>query len=143
MTAEPQTFANHKRIDPWFHYAGLGLGLVVFVLAGVHVCRGLGGINQLLISVLLLVILMRVRTYGLRVQDRVIRLEETLRMQVILPEALRSRIQELRTGQLVALRFASDGELAARMEETLKEGLTATAIKQRIQTWRPDNNLRV
>jgi len=86
---------------------------------------------------------MRVRTYGLRVQDRVIRLEETLRMQVILPEALRSRIQELRTGQLVALRFASDGELAARMEETLKEGLTATAIKQRIQTWRPDNNLRV
>ena len=53
-------------------------------------------------------------------------------------EALRARIPELRPGQFVALRFASDPELAARVEEALDGRLNGAEIKKRIQTWRPD-----
>jgi len=137
MSTAAQTYANHKRIDPW-HFTCLGLGLLATILAVVHLCRHGGGVGQLLLALALLLLVVRVRAYSLRVQDRVIRLEETLRMQALLPEDLRGRIGELRPGQFVALRFAADGELAARVAEALQEGLNGPAIKQRIQAWRPD-----
>jgi hypothetical protein len=56
----------------------------------------------------------------------------------VLPEALRQRIPQLKPGQMVALRFAADAELAARVEEALTEDLGGEAIKKRIQVWRPD-----
>jgi hypothetical protein len=138
MTTSIQSFANHKRIDPWYHYGVFGLALLASIIAVVQLCRGAGSAWQLAVSALLLVLVVKVRSYALRVQDRIIRLEETLRMQALLDEPLRARIAELRPGQFVALRFAADGELAARMEEALRENLTGPVIKQRIQTWRPD-----
>ena len=138
MSAEPQTYANHHRYDPWYHYVGFALVLLSLGLSLVHLVRTHGGLWQVIISLALLVAFLRLRIYALRVQDRLIRLEETLRMQAILPEPLRGRIHELRTGQIVALRFAADGELAARVAEALTENLGSGAIKQRIQTWRPD-----
>jgi hypothetical protein len=73
------------------------------------------------------------------VQDRVIRLEEQLRMQRLLPDGLKSRIGEFTTPQLVALRFASDAELPALARRVLDEKLTRKRdIKALIQTWRPD-----
>jgi len=138
MATEPQTYANHKRIDPWYHYVGSALALLILVMALVHPFRGHGGAWQVIASVLLLILFLKVRSYALRVQDRVIRLEETLRMQSLLDEGLRARIGELRPGQFVALRFASDGELPARVQEALDEHLGGAEIKKRIQTWRPD-----
>jgi len=138
MAAEPQTYANHKRIDPWYHYVGFGLALLILVMALFHPFRGHGGAWQIIASLFLLVLFLRVRIYALRVQDRVIRLEETLRMKELLDEGLRARISELRPGQFVALRFASDGELPARVREALDEHLGGGEIKKRIQTWRPD-----
>jgi hypothetical protein len=137
MTAEPQTYANHKRIDPWFHQAGLGLLLLALILAVRQLFLGRGA-GQLVLALLLAVVLMLTRGYALRVQDRLIRLEETLRMQRLLPPELCLRIAELTPGQFVALRFASDPELAERMAEALQEHLRADAIKRRIQVWRPD-----
>ncbi len=84
----------------------------------------------------------KIRLNALRVQDRVIRLEERLRLASLLPEPLRSRIPELTVGQLVGLRFASDGEVAKLVERALSEKLSREDIKKAIQTWRPDN-LRV
>ena len=138
MTPESQTYANHRRIDPWYHYVGFALVLLALGLALAHLVRLRTGLWQVTISLGLLVLFLRTRIYALRVQDRLIRLEETLRLQALLPEPLRGRIPELRPGQLVALRFAADGEVAARTAEALTENLKGDAIKRRIQVWRPD-----
>jgi hypothetical protein len=138
MSDEVQSYAHHKRVDPWYHYVGFGLALILLIMALVHPFRGHGGGWQILASVFLLILFLRVRIYALRVQDRVIRLEETLRMQALLGEDLRGRIGQLKPGQFVALRFASDGELAARVIEALDENLPGAEIKKRIQVWRAD-----
>ena len=135
---ETQTYANHKRFDPWFHFLAFGLLAVAFVLSLVHLWHGRTALWQVLVSVALLVLWARIRIYALRVQDRIIRLEETLRMNALLPEPLRLRIQELQPGQFTALRFASDAELSTRVQEALDGKLGNDAIKRRIQSWRAD-----
>jgi cell division protein FtsL len=79
------------------------------------------------------------RLMALTVQDRVIRLEMRLRMQRALPPELNSRMEDLTRQQLVALRFASDAELADLVREVLAGKLqTQKAIKQRVRQWAPD-----
>ncbi|MGA2082226.1 MAG: DUF6526 family protein [Holophaga sp.] len=138
MTVAPQTYANHKRVDPWYHYVGFTLGVVALVAALVRLVLGHRGVWYLVVTALLLIVFIKMRSYALRVQDRIIRLEETLRLREILPPALQSYIQQLAPGQFIALRFASDEELPARVAEALKENLSPDQIKRRIQTWRPD-----
>ncbi|MGH9663814.1 MAG: DUF6526 family protein, partial [Bryobacteraceae bacterium] len=80
----------------------------------------------------------KIRLYALRAQDRIIRLEERLRLAKLLPEALRDRAGELTESQLVALRFASDEEVAALVEQTLANQWKNAEIKKAIRMWRPD-----
>ena len=91
-----------------------------------------------ILSVATLLAFLKIRTYSLKVQDRVIRLEETLRMQRVLPEPLQARIGELTESQFVALRFAPDAELPGLVEETLTHDLGNKEIKSKIVNWRPD-----
>jgi hypothetical protein len=142
--SRPQDFSNHARLDPPYHFftsaallVNLIIGVIVLVMS-FHT-QLLMGIWIVILSVTLFVIAYRLRTYPLKVQDRIIRLEERLRMDALLPEPLRKRIPELTEDQLVALRFASDEELPSLVELTLEKQLTRKQIKERIQNWRPDH----
>lgn len=143
----PQTFANHTRFDPLFHFFLLpvfGLALLVALFHFfAHITEGdfhdhFHAFLLILLAAALLVAIFKIRLYSLKVQDRVIRLEEQLRLTMLLPDQLRTRIPELTEGQLVALRFASDQELPKLVERALNEKLSRNDIKKSIQTWRPD-----
>ena len=80
------------------------------------------------------------RTFALKVQDRVIRLEMRRRLRELLPAAVHPRIVELTAGQMVALRFASDAELPALVEAVLRDRITdRKAIKLMIRNWTADD----
>jgi len=147
MAEKPQTFANHTRFDPFFHFFLLpvfGLGLILTLVHFFYHLRESDlrdNIHSFLLIVLafaFVVLALKTRLYALRVQDRVIRLEERLRLMQVLPEPLRARIPQLTEGQLIGLRFASDAELPKLVERALNEKLSRTDIKKSIQNWRPD-----
>ena len=141
--AEPesvQTRDNHTRVDPIYHYVLLLLLLTTLTLSIAVAFRRHDLLSYALLAAAfaLLITAAKARSYALRVQDRVIRLEERLRLMTILPSLLHHRIAELTPAQLIALRFASDAELMALTARTMDEHLSSTEI----QTWRPDH-LRV
>jgi hypothetical protein len=135
-----QNYANHGRIDPPFHYFLLPVAAISIIAAIVNLVRfpGFGSAWLVVVSVAVLVALFKMRLYSLKVQDRVIRLEERFRLQQILTEPLRSRVPELTTGQLVALRFASDAELPSLVTRALGEKLSKDDLKKAVTVWRPD-----
>ena len=135
-----QTYATHRRLDPLYHFvlAFLYVAFLLMAIRGVWKEANAGSISTLFLGLGLVVHWFKTRAYALQVQDRVIRLEERLRMAAILPEELGSRIQELSPAQCVGLRFAADAELADLVRQTLAENLGGEAIKKRIKDWRPD-----
>jgi Family of unknown function (DUF6526) len=147
--SKPQTFANHTRWDPLFHFFVIpvfGLGLLLsLVHFFAHITEGrpfdrdhIHAVLLILLAAAFLILVFKVRVYALKVQDRVIRLEEQLRLMRLLPEPWRSRIPELTEGQLCALRFAPDADVPKLVERALNEKLSRADIKKAIQTWRPD-----
>src|SRR5262245_29088103 len=119
--SEQQNFANHGKIVPAFHFFLLPVLFVNLVSSAVFLystARHEWGavplyhaILSLILAIALIVLALLARIFALGVQDRVIRLEERLRYQQLLPDDLKSRINEFTIHQLVALRFASDAEL--------------------------------
>jgi heme/copper-type cytochrome/quinol oxidase subunit 4 len=144
---KPQSFANHTRWDPPFHFFVLPVFALLVVLTLIHFFAHLhegdfrDNFHAVLLIVLALAVLtlmFKVRLYSLKVQDRVIRLEERLRLTQLLNEPLRSRIPELTEDQLCGLRFASDAEVTKLAERAMNEKLSRKEIKKAIQNWRPD-----
>jgi hypothetical protein len=138
--SEPQTFANHRRFEPLQHFILTPILLITWLTTLWHLYKypSLHSLWVMVLGLALLLMALQTRAYALKVQDRVIRLEETLRMQHLLPSDLQARIGELSPKQFVALRFADDSELAERVREALEQHLDGEAIKKRIKTWRPD-----
>jgi hypothetical protein len=143
----PQTYANHTRFDPPFHFFLLPVFALGLVMSLIHFFYHLRESDMrdnfhsfllIVVAVAMLTLVLRVRLYSLKLQDRIIRLEERLRLTQLLSEPLRSRIPELAEGQLVGLRFASDAEVPKLVERTLNETLQRKDIKKSIQNWRPD-----
>lgn len=145
--SERQNFDNHAKIVPAFHFFILP-ALVINLAIGLYqlfryppvspLFVMLGGFGVLLAGALLALAIWA-RLFALGVQDRVIRLEERLRYQQLLPEDLKPRIGEFTINQMVSLRFASDPELPSLARKVLEEKLdNRKAIKQMIQNWRAD-----
>ncbi len=142
MSTEPtQSFANHARMVPGFHYVTGGFTIVFVVWSIWHAVstRSADAHFQMLGAFALLGTYWYTRAFPLKAQDRVIRLEEQLRMEKLLPDDLRGRTSELSARQLIAMRFASDAEVPELVRWVLSEKVTDTKqIKQRIKVWRPD-----
>jgi len=137
-----QSFANHARIVPGFHYGVVGALSLNFLWSLVRLYRvpGLDAVVGVITAGGLLGLLFYARMFPLRVQDRIIRLEMSLRLASVLPPDLRARASSLRPGQLVALRFASDAELPSLVRQILDENLAdRREIKRRIREWQADH----
>ena len=136
-----QTYTNHTRWHPPFHFFLAPGSIVLLILTIVNVVRHYRRLEAwilVLMGVLFFVAVFLLRANPLRAQDRIIRLEERLRFQAQLPAQLNARFGELTEGQVVALRFASDAELAALVERVLAAKTPPGDIKKAIVTWRPD-----
>jgi len=135
-----QTYANHTRLDPLFHLFLLPVAGINVVVTIWNLIRnpGLGAGWFVVLALAGAIAVVKIRTYALKAQDRVIRLEERLRMAQLLSEPLCRRIGDLTEAQLVALRFAADAELPALVEKTLAGKMQQRDIKQAIVNWRAD-----
>jgi hypothetical protein len=136
----PQTLANHTRYDPAYHFFALPVIGLTVVVAIIHVVQRPNWFNSwmVLFVVAVATLAVKARFYALKAQDRIIRLEERERLAGLLSEPLRGRIGELSEGQLVALRFASDAEVSALVQEALAKKLSKADIKKSIKNWRAD-----
>jgi hypothetical protein len=136
-----QSYANHVRTHPPFHFFLLPGAFVLLIVTVVNVIRhphrGESWI-LLLIGILFPVAAVLIRTNALKAQDRLIRLEERLRLQALLSADLSARIGELTESQLIALRFASDEELPTLVPKVLAAKMASKDIKKSIVTWRAD-----
>ncbi len=135
-----QSYSSYKRRQPVFHFfiTPVLITNLIIVIVYLALHPGLAAAWLLVLSIALLLLAFLTRINPNKVQDRLIRLEERLRLTALLPEHLKSRVPELTEKQLIALRFASDAEIPQLVEATLKENLSPKDIKQRIQNWRPD-----
>jgi hypothetical protein len=136
----PQTRENHVMLDPPFHFFLMPAGVFLLIWAIVNVVRHPSSGSELLagLAFLFVVLALKARAYALKVQDRVIRLEERLRLASLLDTANCGRIAELTEAQLIALRFASDAEAPVLAARALNENLDRKGIKAAIQQWRAD-----
>src|SRR5436190_11411964 len=134
----PQTLKNHARFFPLFHFFVAPILLINVVNAARHLylAPSLSTAWAVVVAAALVGLALAARLMALKVQDRVIRLEMRLRMQQLLPADLCTRATELAPQQLVALRFASDAELAGMVQDVLAGKLaTQKAIKQSVRNW--------
>jgi hypothetical protein len=141
MAEQVQSYKKHARWLPAYHFFVMPVLLanVVNAIRHVYLAPVLGMIFQLVVAVALLMLAFLARIMALTVQDRVIRLEMRLRLRGVLPADLHSRISELTPRQLVAMRFASDEEMADLVRDVLNGKLaTSNEIKQRVRNWQAD-----
>ena len=139
---QEQNLGNHTRLVPTFHFFVIPVFLANFIWSLFRLRTlefSFAGIFGVIFAAALLVFAFRARLFALTVQDRVIRLEERLRYERLLPADLQARCGELTVAQIVSLRFASDAELAELIRKVLDEKITARKpIKQQIKNWKPD-----
>ena len=142
--AETQTYANHTRWYPLFHFVVVPLLGLNFLEHAVRIYTNTGAerweqVFWTIFSISLILLALTARRQALKAQDRVIRLEERLRYRDVLSAELASRFDQLSIGQIIALRFASDAELGSLVERTLNGEFAMTGeIKKAIKDWKGD-----
>ena len=143
MAQQPiQNFEHHTRTLPVFHYVALPLLAINFFYAVYQAVTSFswGALIGAGLALALVLLALSARFMAITVQDRVIRLEERLRMRALLPSDLQPKIDDFTVKQLVALRFASDGELPGLARKVLDDKIEGQkAIKQMVTNWRADH----
>jgi uncharacterized membrane protein YciS (DUF1049 family) len=142
MSDATQSFEQHAKMVPLFHYVTTPLLVIPLAYFGTQLVDefSLAALMTFLFALGVVLLGMFVRTFPLGVQDRVIRLEERLRLERLLPADLRSRSDAITTDQLIALRFAPDDELPDLVGRVLAGELKdRKSIKRAVKTWRADH----
>ena len=142
MSSVSQTYDNHAKLVPMYHFVALGL-IAIYVLWSLYVVAtafSLASLMSLLFPIGVIIGLFFARVFPLGVQDRVIRLEERSRLERLLGSEQRDAIHGMDTELLIGLRFASDGEVADLFSEIRAEGIEdRDEVKKRVKSWRADN----
>ena len=141
MTELQQSFKKHTRWLPAFHFFVMPVLLANLILTAWRAYQAptLGMLFSVVVAAALLMLGFLSRIQALTVQDRVIRLEMRLRLRHLLPPDLVPHIDTLTHRQLVALRFASDAELADLVRDVVGGKLsTSNEIKMRVKSWQAD-----
>src|SRR5690349_3896255 len=135
-----QSYKTHRQLVPGFHYVTGLLLLISLVGSVVNLVTSFSDHSNLysaslivLINILIGLVALYARSFALKAQDRAIRAEENLRYFAMTGKLLDKR---LRTGQIIALRFASDEEFVALADKAVKENMPPNNIKQAVQNWR-------
>lgn len=140
--SKPQSASSHAKMVPMYHYVTFLLLLVPILYFVVQTVLDFSATHLMLTSLAAgaLIGVLFARIFPLGVQDRVIRLEERLRLADQLPAELHPRINEISTDLLIGLRFASDDELEGLTRKILDGELDSRkSVKNAIGTWRPDH----
>ena len=144
--AEPsiQKLENHARFYPLFHFVTIPLLTINLIIRVVYAVMHRGARLvwwEIVVAIALLALAFASRIMVLTVQDRLIMLEERLRMQRVLPSDLQARVGDLSRGQLISLRFCTDEELPELTRSVLTDNIRDRAeIKKKIRNWRADNH---
>ncbi|MGD0938352.1 MAG: DUF6526 family protein [Terracidiphilus sp.] len=141
--ATEQNFKSHGRLDPSYHYVLAFVLLANLVFAIFHLAHHwrdsyIASSWFLVLSVAAFIPVYKLRSYPMKVQDRVIRLEERLRLQALAPVQWHGQIYRLTEDQLIGLRFAADDEVVELAKQALEHNLNRKQIKERIKSWRAD-----
>lgn len=144
-----QSYSNHRRLVPGFHFVTSALALVAFGFAAWLVVRVVSsgdwifadlvykGLLPLVVTVVVLLLFWYTRKFAVTVQDRAIRAEEGLRYYILSGKALDHRLS---MNQIVALRFAPDEELLELAKQAVENNLTGDDIKKAIKNWKADHH---
>ena len=141
MSQNAQSFENHAKCVPAYHYWATALLVIPTLYFGYRavISFSIDNLFVFLFGVGVIIAAFFARLFPLGVQDRVIRLEERMRMERLLPGELQGRIGEITTEQIIGLRFASDEELAELVGRVLDEGIAdRKSIKRAVRSWRAD-----
>ncbi|MEP6507700.1 MAG: DUF6526 family protein [Gemmatimonadales bacterium] len=141
--AKSQDFKTHRQFVPAFHYFTVPVLLINVGVEAVRWYRNQTSYQGwvLLVAFTLLLFAFVARGMAVKAQDRIIRLEERLRLGALLPAEHRDKVNDLTAGQLVALRFASDEEVPDLAHRTMTgEFKTQTDIKKAVKSWRADTH---
>lgn len=138
-----QNYKNHAQYVPLFHFVLFALIVIAFIGSVVDLIRHFGSGHGRTPLVLMVIITFAMilqfffsRTFPLKAQDRAIRAEENLRHFALTGKLLDPRIT---IKQVIALRFASDGEFVDLARKAADQGLSMDDIKKSIKNWRVDN----
>ena len=140
--ADTQTHATHRRYYPLYHFVVLPMILLNVVVRVVYAFRHAGARMvwwEVIFALTLALFAWTARSMALRVQDRLITFEETIRLTSCVGEDIRHRVHELSAGELIALRFCDNAEVDELTRAVLEGQLRGREnIKRRIRKWRPD-----
>lgn len=147
----PQNYQNHRQSDRGWLTAflilfiitilalwGVGLDIAYYIQEGIMEDTLSYVTNIFLTFAPLLfawILLLKLRGYATKLQDRIIRQEVNFRHYMITWKTLDPA---LTTKQIVALRFAGDNEFVALCAKAAQEWLDNKQIKQLITDWKGD-----